>query len=474
MSLPISSLTAIAKTSIGATHYLPLADGTAANYKLLIQDLFPAMTTLGAASESLFVSVVNKNTLNFKGIKSVDSLLTVATASNNITLQVNPANINLALCNNATSLFITGPVSLTSGISGTLPVANGGTGLATLTANSLFIGNGTSALTALGVATNGQIPIGRTGLSPVLATISAGTNVTVTNGSGSITIAASLSTLTSALNGAGNNIYGLGWLSGDGNNEGIALNSSGQVFVGSSTPASFFSTDLNVNNGISLNGSISQLITMGSSATPGNLNIQSATANVANLNGGGLSIAAGNASGTGAGGQGVLIGGSVSGGSGTGGLAMLRGGSADSGVGGIAYVWGGNSTSGTGGEARLFGGIGSSGSGGPVAIAGGFGGGATGTGGNVTVTAGSTFGSGTAGSITVTPGKSSSGTDGKLNVNPPSGSTNAPLVNFTGTSGAASANSISSSTASAGAKFGAIRIQINGVDKWIRVYDTAE
>jgi hypothetical protein len=49
-----------------------------------------------------------------------------------------------------------------------------------------------------------------------------------------------------------------------------------------------------------------------------------------------------------------------------------------------------------------------------------------------------------------------------------------PFTNFIGTSGAASANSISSSTASAGAKFGAIRIQINGVDKWIRVYDTAE
>jgi hypothetical protein len=188
MSLPISSLTLIAKTSIGATHYLPLADGTAANYKLLIQDLFPAMNTLGTSSESLFVSVTNKNTLNFKGIKSLDGLLTVATASNNITLQVNPANINLALCNNATSLFVTGPVSLTSGISGTLPVANGGTGLATLTANSLFVGNGTSALTALGVATNGQIPIGRTGLSPVLATLTAGTNVTVTNGSGSISI----------------------------------------------------------------------------------------------------------------------------------------------------------------------------------------------------------------------------------------------------------------------------------------------
>lgn len=474
MSLPISSLTLIAKTSIGATHHLPLADGTAANYKLLIQDLFPAFNTIGTSSELLYVSITNKNTLNFKGIRSIDSLLTVATASNNITLQVNPANINLALCNNATSLFITGPVSLTSGISGTLPVANGGTGLTTLTSNSLFIGNGTSALTALGVATNGQIPIGRTGLSPVLATLTAGTNVTITNTSGAITIAASLTTLTANLNGAGFNIYGLGWLSGDGQNEGIAIAAGGQVFIGSSVPTAFFTLDLNVNNGIALNGSNIQYITMGSVATPNNLFIQGASANVSNVNGGFVTLSSGTASGTGNGGQITLAGGTVTSGSGTGGTSSVRAGNADSGVGGIAFCQGGTSTTGTGGEARLIGGAGTSGSGGAVTVTGGFGGGATGVGGSITVTAGGTFGSGTAGSITVTPGKSSSGTDGKLNVYAPIGSTAAPLINFLGTSGAASANSFSSSAATAGAKNGAIRIQINGVDAWIRVYATAE
>jgi len=40
-------------------------------------------------------------------------------------------------------------------------------------------------------ATNGQLYIGSTGAVPVLATITAGTNVTVTNGAGSISIAAS-------------------------------------------------------------------------------------------------------------------------------------------------------------------------------------------------------------------------------------------------------------------------------------------
>lgn len=71
-------------------------------------------------------------------------------------------------------------------IGGTLGVSKGGTGLTTVTSNSLIIGHGTSAMTALGAATNGQIPIGSTGNAPVLATITAGTGITVTNGAGSI------------------------------------------------------------------------------------------------------------------------------------------------------------------------------------------------------------------------------------------------------------------------------------------------
>lgn len=73
-------------------------------------------------------------------------------------------------------------------IGGTLGVAKGGTGATTLTNNSLLLGNGTSAVSGLGAATNGQIPIGSTGNAPVLATITAGSGVTITNGAGSIQI----------------------------------------------------------------------------------------------------------------------------------------------------------------------------------------------------------------------------------------------------------------------------------------------
>lgn len=43
----------------------------------------------------------------------------------------------------------------------------------------------------LGPLTNGQLIIGRTALDPVLANLTAGTNITITNGAGSITISAS-------------------------------------------------------------------------------------------------------------------------------------------------------------------------------------------------------------------------------------------------------------------------------------------
>ena len=101
-------------------------------------------------------------------------------------------------------------VNLTTDVTGILPVANGGSGAATLT--GVVKGNGTSAFTAgsvnlasevtgtLPVAnggtgqtsyTNGQLLIGNTtGNTLTKATLTAGTGISITNGTGSITIAA--------------------------------------------------------------------------------------------------------------------------------------------------------------------------------------------------------------------------------------------------------------------------------------------
>lgn len=73
----------------------------------------------------------------------------------------------------------------------------GNPGTSTLTASvvgttnhSLLLGNASGSINSLGAATNGQLPIGSVGADPVLATLTPGTGISITNGAGSITIAA--------------------------------------------------------------------------------------------------------------------------------------------------------------------------------------------------------------------------------------------------------------------------------------------
>jgi hypothetical protein len=48
-------------------------------------------------------------------------------------------------------------LSLTSGVTGTLPVTSGGSGAATFTANNVLLGNGTSAFQVVAPSTNGNV-----------------------------------------------------------------------------------------------------------------------------------------------------------------------------------------------------------------------------------------------------------------------------------------------------------------------------
>ena len=80
--------------------------------------------------------------------------------------------------------------TVTIAIDSTIGVPNGGTGAATLTDHGILLGSGVGAITPLGVATDGQLPIGSSGADPVLAAITAGTGISIVNGAGSITISA--------------------------------------------------------------------------------------------------------------------------------------------------------------------------------------------------------------------------------------------------------------------------------------------
>ena len=71
----------------------------------------------------------------------------------------------------ANSVDSSGKASLTTGVTGTLPVANGGSGQTTFTNGQLLIGN-------------------TTGNTLTKATLTQGSGITITNGAGAITIAA--------------------------------------------------------------------------------------------------------------------------------------------------------------------------------------------------------------------------------------------------------------------------------------------
>jgi hypothetical protein len=63
---------------------------------------------------------------------------------------------NLGTPSAATLTNATG-LPLTTGVTGTLPVGNGGTGATTLTANNVLLGNGTSALQVVAPGTTGNV-----------------------------------------------------------------------------------------------------------------------------------------------------------------------------------------------------------------------------------------------------------------------------------------------------------------------------
>ena len=250
----LTDLTTLAKTSVGNNDYFLVTNSTSGSSKRLsVASMFPAVSTAGTSSETLYTSatLTNKNQIVFKGIKSGDTgLLTVATTSNNIVLTALEAGIDLSLCNNATSGFLTS-VDFTGTVTGENGVTNGGTGLSTIAKGAMLYASATDTIAATSaMSTNGQLLIGNatTGI-PTLATLTAGTNITITNTAGAISIAASLSTLAGILDMANNNIdLGTAYISADGStNQGIRVTAA-NTYLGAS--GSYFNDDiLNIGGG---------------------------------------------------------------------------------------------------------------------------------------------------------------------------------------------------------------------------------
>ena len=338
----ITALSTLAKASVASTDYVVVANSsTKIAKRFQLQSLYPTVASPGTGSEDLYISatLTNQNQIQFKGLKSGDTgLLTVATASNNLVLTVLEAGIDLSLCNNATSVFLTG-VDFTGSVTGTNAVVHGGTGLSTVAKGSLLYASATDTIAAsAAMSTNGQLLIGNgsTGV-PTVATLTAGANITITPAAGSITIAATLTTLAAALDTGSYNIdLNTNYISDNGSDRGLYVHTNGLVVCNNSGSTL---TSGNITGQLNLQGTATTAVTIGNSGayqssynilttTSGSgtagaaLNIKAATAGGGNMAGGALSLYAGTATGSGAGGVVSLIAGDAA--SGTPGSALLK------------------------------------------------------------------------------------------------------------------------------------------------------
>lgn len=172
---------------------------------------------LGNSSGSLTSLGVATNGQIPIGSTGANPVLSTITAGTGISVANGAGTITLAVTGTGVLQTLTGntggAISPTGGNintvgSGNISIAGSGSTLTTTlvgtTNHSIQLGNSSGSLTSLGVATNGQIPIGSTGVDPVLTTLTAGTNISITNGAGSITIAANTTSQVSGYTGVNN------------------------------------------------------------------------------------------------------------------------------------------------------------------------------------------------------------------------------------------------------------------------------
>ena len=117
----------------------------------------------------------------FSGAGNIDAGDGLTKSGNTLAVQVDDSSIEInsdtlrVKASGITNAMLAGSIDLTAKVTGTLPVANGGTGAASLTANRLLLSNGTSAISVLAAGTAGQVMTSNGASAPAFGDIDGGT-----------------------------------------------------------------------------------------------------------------------------------------------------------------------------------------------------------------------------------------------------------------------------------------------------------
>ena len=195
-NVTIDSLNETAGSALTSSHFLVVDNGTTTTKLAALSAAIKTITTLGSAGAGVVKSIA-LGVLSQRDIVGGTGV-TVTQNTNDLTLSVTQGDItisnlggissfDLANCDNTTSAFLS-TVNLASNVTGTLPIANGGTGQTSFTANSVLLG-GTSISTAV-LDADKEILVG-TSNGPEMKTLTAGSNVSIAqdNSADTLTIA---------------------------------------------------------------------------------------------------------------------------------------------------------------------------------------------------------------------------------------------------------------------------------------------
>lgn len=139
------------------------------------------VTTKGVAKFATADFVVTAGEVTLSGAAASDSFVTdsgTGTPAAGILNVLGGTGVNTAGATDTVTINIDSPVI----------AANGGTGATSLTDGGILLGSGTGAVTVTSQPTNGQLLVGSTGVDPVLATLTEGEGIDITEGAGTITI----------------------------------------------------------------------------------------------------------------------------------------------------------------------------------------------------------------------------------------------------------------------------------------------